>query len=175
MSSDDWKYCVDIIAFMKPLYLLVKELEGKYGSGTHGYVSDVLPAYNIMREHMQNQLCGFTSNKYLQEEDAKEERSRLQINTMNADAKLLKYRLLLTSPVYYAAVVLIPWMKWEYFEEHLDSAEFAMAQSKVQKLWENQYAQLSVGNSSVNSASIDQNASKVSPRLSRILHFNITH
>ena len=64
MSSDDWKYCIDIIAFMKPLYLLVKELEGKSGSGTHGYVSDVLPSYNVMREHMRNQLCAFTSNKY---------------------------------------------------------------------------------------------------------------
>lgn len=120
MSSHDWKYCIDTIAFIKPLYLLVKELGGKSGSRTHGYVSDVLPAHNIIREHMRNQLCAFTSNKYLQE-DAEEERSRLQINTINADAKLLKYRLLLTSPVYYAAVVLIPWMKWEYFEEHLDS------------------------------------------------------
>lgn len=72
---------------------------------------------------MRNQLYAFISNKYLQE-DAEEERSRLQINTINADAKLLKYRLLLTSPVYYAAVVLIPWMKWEYFEEHLGPLKY---------------------------------------------------
>lgn len=123
MSSDDWKYCIDIIAFIKPLYLLVKELEGKSGSGTHGYVSDVLPAYNTMREHMRNQLYAFISNKYLQE-DAEEEKSRLQINTINADAKLLKYRLLLTSPVYYAAAVLIPWMKLQYFEEHLGPLKY---------------------------------------------------
>lgn len=34
LSSDDWKYCAEVNAFMKPLFLLVKELEGKSDSGT---------------------------------------------------------------------------------------------------------------------------------------------
>jgi len=29
ISREDWLYCFDIIAFIKPLFLLVKELEGK--------------------------------------------------------------------------------------------------------------------------------------------------
>ena len=29
MSLEDWAYYNDIITFMKPMYLLVKELEGK--------------------------------------------------------------------------------------------------------------------------------------------------
>jgi hypothetical protein len=33
LTSDDWRYCVEVNAFMKPLYLLIKELEGKSESG----------------------------------------------------------------------------------------------------------------------------------------------
>jgi hypothetical protein len=33
LISDDWRYCTEVNAFMKPLYLLVKELEGKSDSG----------------------------------------------------------------------------------------------------------------------------------------------
>jgi hypothetical protein len=33
LSSDDWKYCSEVSAFMKPLYVLVKELEGKSNTG----------------------------------------------------------------------------------------------------------------------------------------------
>jgi hypothetical protein len=43
MSKEDWQYCYDVIAFMKPLYLLVKGLEGKPESGANGFVADVIP------------------------------------------------------------------------------------------------------------------------------------
>jgi hypothetical protein len=33
LTADDWRYCSEVLAFMKPLYLLVKELEGKSASG----------------------------------------------------------------------------------------------------------------------------------------------
>jgi hypothetical protein len=33
MSPDDWLYCNDVIAFMKPMYLLLKSLEGKNENG----------------------------------------------------------------------------------------------------------------------------------------------
>jgi hypothetical protein len=33
LTSDDWRYCAEVNAFIKPLYLLVKELEGKSESG----------------------------------------------------------------------------------------------------------------------------------------------
>jgi len=67
-----------------------------------------MPAYNIIRDHMQEQLQAFNTNEYLQAKDPKNERSMLQTNIINADRKLQKYRALLTSPVYYAAVVLVP-------------------------------------------------------------------
>ena len=97
--------------FIKPLCLLVKELEGKFESGTHGYVSDVLPAYNVIKEHIAEKLEAFNSNQYLLVHDEEGERLRLKVNIINANPKLLKYRELLISPVYLAAVVLIPRIK----------------------------------------------------------------
>jgi hypothetical protein len=44
---------------MKPLFLLVKELEGKLQSGTNGYTADVLPQYNYMALHIEDQLRAF--------------------------------------------------------------------------------------------------------------------
>jgi hypothetical protein len=70
-----------------------------------------MPAYNIMQNHIQDQLQYFNTNEYLQLEDPENERLRPQVNIMNADAKLKKYRALRTSPVYIAAVVLVPWTK----------------------------------------------------------------
>jgi hypothetical protein len=33
MSSDDWNYCIEVLAFMTPFYNLVQRLEGKAESG----------------------------------------------------------------------------------------------------------------------------------------------
>jgi hypothetical protein len=55
----------------------------------------VVPAYDYIREHIEEQLRAFTTNEYLQEEDAKDKRTMLYTNTLNAQAKLLKYRKLL--------------------------------------------------------------------------------
>ena len=59
------------------------------------------------------------------------EQTLLKTNTLNAVAKLLKYRLLLTSLVYFAALVLVPWNKWLYMEANLTLAELVKAKSKV--------------------------------------------
>jgi hypothetical protein len=104
-----------------------------------------MPAYDILKEHIKDQLQAFNSNEILQLDDPENERSRLQINIMNADIKLQKYRALLTSPVYYTAVVLVPWIKWEYFEDHMTTEELSAARKAVQKLWDKEYSSLSVG------------------------------
>jgi hypothetical protein len=103
-----------------------------------------MPAYDIMQDHIQDQLQCFNTNEYLQLEDSENERSRLQVNIMNANAKLKKYKALLTSPVYIAAVVLVPWTKWEYFEDHMKEEELSAAKKAVQKLWEDEYSRLLV-------------------------------
>ena len=67
-----------------------------------------MPAYDILKAHIKDQLQAFNSNEVLQLDDLENERSRFQINIINADIKLQKYRALLTLPVYYTAVVLVP-------------------------------------------------------------------
>jgi hypothetical protein len=103
-----------------------------------------MPAYDIIQNYIQDQLQCFNTNEYLQSEDSENERSRLQVNIMNADAKLKKYRALLTSPVYIAAVVLVLWTKWEYFEDYIEEEELSAAKKAVQKLWEDKYSRLLV-------------------------------
>jgi hypothetical protein len=168
LSSDDWHYCTEIIAFMNPLYLLVKELEGKSVSGIyptrlecyilvnevltedilglHGYVGDVLPAYNYMREHMKEQLEFFNPNPNADDLDDDFQRSIIQINIRNATEKLMKYyKLLQLQPIYYVAVVLVPWQKWAYFEdqldeEHMTASELRTVKKAIQRLWDDKYA-----------------------------------
>ena len=103
-----------------------------------------MPAYNIIKDHIQDQLQIFNTNNFLQLEDTENERSRLQTNIMNADAKLKKYQALLTSPVYYAAVIPVPWTKWHYFEDRMTEEELSTAKKAVQKLWEDDYAQITI-------------------------------
>ena len=62
------------------------------------------------------------------------EQIMLKTNTLNAQAKLLKYQLLLTSPVYFAVLVLVPWNKWQYIKSNLTPAKLIEAKSKVQTL-----------------------------------------
>jgi len=59
MSKEDWQYCSDVIAFMKPLYLLVKGLKGKPESGANGFVADAMPSFDYIEEHLQLQLESF--------------------------------------------------------------------------------------------------------------------
>jgi hypothetical protein len=56
MLREDWHYCSDIIAFMKPLYLCIKTLEGKPTSGRNGFIADIIPAYDYIEEHLEDQL-----------------------------------------------------------------------------------------------------------------------
>lgn len=88
---------------------------------------------------MQAQLRSFASagnDDPFQEEQ--QERFQLQVKLKNADAKVIKYRLLLNSPIYYAAV-LISWLRWEYFEEHLTATEYSTTRDTVQELWDESY------------------------------------
>jgi hypothetical protein len=64
-------------------------------------------------------------------EEIVKEQTMLKTNTLNAQAKLLKYRLLLTSLVYFAALVLVLWNKWQYIESNLTLVKLIKARSKV--------------------------------------------
>ena len=138
MTKEDWQYCSEVIAFMKPLSLLVKRLEGKEESGRNGFIADVLPAYDYMEEHMTRQLEAFDSVAFYTEGPFVT--SMGHTNTLNAQAKLKYYKGKNLSPVLYVACVLIPWFKWEFFEDGMSQAELDQAKTIVRDLWNNKYA-----------------------------------
>lgn len=115
---------------------------------THGYVADILPAYNILQEHLNSQLEHFTAEALLDEEglwDTHGQKTMLQINTMNAQSKLKKYRGLLSAPVYPTALVLVPWNKWTYLEDVCDFDQLEGYKTVVQAFWDDNYAVLDIG------------------------------
>jgi hypothetical protein len=68
---------------------------------------------------------------YNNAEEVIKEQIMLKINTLNAQAKLLKYRLLLTLLIYFAILVLVSWNKWRYIKFNLIPAKLIKARSKV--------------------------------------------
>jgi hypothetical protein len=112
----------------------------------YGYVVDVLPAYNLLSNHLTTQLLHFEGlfdpeldDQELNAAEGGRQRSQLEINTMNAQYKLRKYRKLLTSPVYAAAQVLLPWVKWHYLEGTSSEAELATHKSAVLTFYNTHY------------------------------------
>jgi hypothetical protein len=47
--------------FIKPFFLLVKELERKLKSGANGFITDVMPTFDYMKSYMEEQLRAFDS------------------------------------------------------------------------------------------------------------------
>jgi hypothetical protein len=161
MSPGDWNYTKEVIDFMEPLEDLMLSLEGRETSGMisialngsiftklligqNGYAHQVLPSYDLIKSKMEEQLFGFDVDEVDQTSQAELANNRLQLNIINTMKKLDKYRQLLTSPIYFAAVVLLPWYKWSYFEENMDAADSTAARMKVQKLWDDSYASIEV-------------------------------
>jgi hypothetical protein len=91
MSREDWAYCSDIIAFMKLFILLIKDLEGKPKSSANSFITDMLPVFDLMQDHIEDQLQAFESQTFI-----KENREIVMLlshmNTLNTLAKLQKYK-----------------------------------------------------------------------------------
>jgi hypothetical protein len=75
--------------------------------GIYSYTWEVLPAYNLMKQHIDNSFLQLPQEEFLDTEDPEYNRLQIQINNINTSTKLLKYRDLLISPVYIVAVVLV--------------------------------------------------------------------
>jgi vesicle coat complex subunit len=54
ITREDWAYCSDVITFMKPLFLLIKDLEGKLESSANSFITNVLPAFDFMADHIND-------------------------------------------------------------------------------------------------------------------------
>jgi hypothetical protein len=141
MTKEDWLYCSEVIAFMEPLYMLVKRLESKQEHGSKGFIANVLPAFDFMEDYLAKQLDAFNA-QYIIEDDFFNEssqttkgavytRSMGHTNTLNAQAKLLKYKNKNTSAVLFIACILVPWRKWEFFEAYMKPNELIQAKKDI--------------------------------------------
>ena len=99
-------------------------------------MDEVLLAFDAIQSGISIELLDFELDDSKKNDPLYLVNNRLQINMLNAQAKLQKYRELLKAPVYYAAVVLVPWYKWFALEETLDTAELDTARKAVKLLWD---------------------------------------
>lgn len=122
--------------------LLVKGLEGKPESGANGFIADIIPLFDYIEEHLalQLELFALQNEPPIEQDGAPNEYSMGYINTLNAQLKLQKYKAKNKSVVLFAACILVPWRKWDYFEDYLTAQEMRDAGRLVQDLWDTKYA-----------------------------------
>jgi hypothetical protein len=102
---------------MKPLYLLVKRLEGKQECGSKGFITDVLPVFDFMEDYLVEQLDAFEAETIMEGGVLNKATSTIEgvvytrlighMNTLNTQAKLLKYKIKNTLAVLFAACILV--------------------------------------------------------------------
>lgn len=127
LDTDDWKELQDIATILEPFHRCTLELEGHRGNGV---LYDLLPTMDYLLVHLESTLQLYKARKCS---------PHLLSSITLAWRKLEKYyRLTDENIVLYAAVVLHPSMKFDYFEtswaEH--PAWITSAKAKVQQSWE---------------------------------------
>ena len=127
LDIDDWAELQDITNILEPFHRCTLELEGHRGNGA---LYDLLPTMDYLLEHLEAAKAHHT---------AANSTPHLINSILLAWQKLDKYDTLTdTNTAIYAAVVLHPSMKFEYFEinwaEH--STWIESARNKVILLWE---------------------------------------
>jgi hypothetical protein len=91
---------------MKYLFLLVQDLEGKQESGAYGFIADILPAFDSIKEHLKTQLVYFAGQNIRQDDIFI--KSIGYTNCLNTITKFDKYKQLNVLLVLFAIIVLVP-------------------------------------------------------------------
>jgi hypothetical protein len=110
--------------------------------GNRGFAWEILPAYDFMKAHLAESILQSNSNEWLDVDDSSRERAMFQTNLLNAQAKLNIYREFSDSPIYILAVVLVPWYKWEYFEQKWTRSKVKSAQESAFQYFETHYSSM---------------------------------
>lgn len=95
-----------------------------------------------MKAHLAESILQSNTNEWLDVDDSSCERAMFQTNLLNAQARLNIYRELLDSPIYILAVVLVPWYKWEYFEQKWTRSKVKSAQESAFQYFETYYSNM---------------------------------
>src|SRR5437667_7503958 len=107
-------------------------MEGKAKDGARSSIWEILPAMEILLQHLETAKVEFEHSDY----------KHITIGINNAWKKLNKYyKLTDMSPIYVAVIILNPQLKWSFFEkhwkDHLDWIEDARI--VVEELWRLHY------------------------------------
>lgn len=122
LNGEDWTMLKHICDFLQPFSDVTKDTEGRQST-----LEDVLSSMDFLLQHYEENLEKYMGNPFM---------------TASLDAgytKLLKYfNKLDKTPVYTAAVVLDPSIKWTMFF-HWEDQELSNAKSALFTLWEQEY------------------------------------
>jgi hypothetical protein len=123
LSSSDWANLSNIHGFLRDFHEATKATEGRSAT-----LERVLPSMDYLLEKLEDGKTTYASDSFM-------------IPCINSGwAKLDKYYSLTDrSPVYIAAMILIPSQKWSYFEDNWDPIWVADAKKTVQDFWQSQY------------------------------------
>lgn len=145
LSSDDWLILAETASILKPFYTLTMRLQSRAKDAHHGAIWEVLPAMELILDHMEDMKKVYRDYHEPQDVDLEtlppaqstrrrhrrqpappfpiddiNEASRKHLRTAinNAWEKLdYYYRRTDETPVYLAALVLHPGQKWKYVED----------------------------------------------------------
>ena len=132
LSQDDWDQLTRILALLKPFKDLTMRMESRAKDGKRGSIWEILPSMEILLHHL---------------ETAKTEYEHLgydHVNTCINNAWVILdkyYNLTDTSPIYVAAVVLNPQLKWSFLKQRWEHRQdwLVTARRNVKHLWTSDY------------------------------------
>jgi hypothetical protein len=150
LDAADWTVLKELIQILQPFEKATKALEGRAENGIHGTIGEVLPALIGLKKKLTARYDEYKSRRdHGKEEHLKTAFKILETSVNNGLDHLDKYIKITTEiPVYLAAIVLDPRLKWEGLEnitrlEHPTLTSYAEwvqnAKCQVQSLWEQQY------------------------------------
>ncbi|KAJ3455557.1 hypothetical protein MRS44_017039 [Fusarium solani] len=132
LDDDDWHTLTIYLEVLKPFEEATTCMQGNPGTASGSRVWDILPTYEFLLQHLEE-----FKTRY---KDHKEQHFRYNIN--QAWMKLDKYYGLTDdSPIYVAAVVLHPRMKWSFVDKFWnDRPDWRdKARRDVRQIWEAEY------------------------------------
>ena len=142
LSSEDWAILVDMHELLKPFKEETMLLQSRAKEGVEGAAWEVLPTITSLLQ--QTMRKGAERYGDMRRPEAGRESEHIFVCLWSCIKKLDKYQTLLSeTPIYYAATLMNPSIKWSYCvekrPEHLDYAK-----QSVQWIWDNFYKHLTI-------------------------------
>jgi hypothetical protein len=143
LTAQDWQELNLMEKHLEPLYALVMRTQGNAKHGSYGALWEILVAFEIILINLEDARVKYVLlNKSKGKSKTGSDYMHLSACINAAWGKANKYyKLLDDSPVYVAAVLLHPSLKWSFFHKHwAKKVEWIRRYEKtLQKIWKQQY------------------------------------